>query len=93
MSTITRVVGVVQTAFMSLMGVGFVALSAITLIPEEASKLNRLGYYSVCSFAPVSTAILFTLSVAFLFVSYSKYMCLNNDTRLSLTQLRTNSDL
>ncbi|MHA2010274.1 MAG: hypothetical protein ACXABO_14560 [Promethearchaeota archaeon] len=42
----------------------FAALIAGILIvfPAEASKLNRLGYYSVCPFVPFSTLILLGMS-------------------------------
>jgi predicted membrane channel-forming protein YqfA (hemolysin III family) len=48
-----------------LIGVGFSILALITLMPAAASKSNRLGFYSVCAFAPISTAILFILSSTF----------------------------
>ena len=35
----------------------------MTLLPDQASKPNYLGYYSTCSFAPYSTLILFALVV------------------------------
>jgi len=54
-------------------GIGFVVLALITLLPAEASKLNRLGYYGVCSFAPVSTLILSVLSAAFLVLLIKLY--------------------
>lgn len=49
-------------SFLSLMGIGFFILSIITLVPSEASKLNRLGYYSICSYSPNSTLILIVFS-------------------------------
>jgi hypothetical protein len=49
-----------------LIGVGFSILALRTLMPATVSKPNRLGFYSVCSFAPISTAILFILSSIFL---------------------------
>ncbi len=54
-------------------GIGFVVLALITLLPAEASKLNRLGYYGVCSFAPVSTLILSVLSAAFIVLLIKLY--------------------
>lgn len=48
-----------------IIGVGFAVLALITLLPAAASKPNRLGYFGVCSFAPISTAILFILSSIF----------------------------
>lgn len=52
--------------FSVVMGMGFIALAFITLLPATASKPNMLGYYGVCSFAPVSTIILLVLSAAFI---------------------------
>jgi len=54
-------------------GIGFAVLALITLLPATASKLNRLGYYGVCSFAPVSTMILFVLSAAFIVLLIKLY--------------------
>ncbi len=65
-----RTIGLVSSG---LLGMGFVAMALITLIPATASKLNRLGYYSVCSYAPVSTVILFILSTVFLLLGYSVF--------------------
>ena len=46
---------------MIFMGVEFV-LAVLTLIPRAAaSKACRLGYKALCSFAPISTAILLAL--------------------------------
>jgi hypothetical protein len=46
---------------MIFMGVEFV-LAVLTLIPREAaSKACRLGYKALCSFTPISTAILLAL--------------------------------
>jgi hypothetical protein len=55
MGIMTRKAGAVFSGFF---GVGFVALSLITLLPATASKPNFLGYYGVCSWAPCSTVIL-----------------------------------
>ena len=41
---------------------GFLVSAVITLIPSEASKVNRLGYYSVCSYSPYSTIMLLLFS-------------------------------
>ncbi len=49
----------------AFIGVGFAVLALRTLMPAAASKPNRLGFSSVCSFAPISTAILFILSSIF----------------------------
>jgi len=64
---------ILQIGFASFMGIGFIALSVITLIPGEASKLNRLGYYSVCSFTPYSTGLLLVFSAVSLFLALKKY--------------------
>lgn len=86
-----KVLGVVNLAFTSLMGVGFIVLSVMTLIPEQASRPNRLGYYSVCSYAPMSTAILLALSAAFLLASYRKHIhlktSLSGSPREDMSQL------
>lgn len=55
MGEITRTAGLILSGFF---GIGFVALAVISLLPAAASKPNLLGYYSVCSWAPNSTAIL-----------------------------------
>lgn len=55
-----------------IIGVGFAVLALITLLPAAASKPNRLGYFGVCSFAPISTAILFILSSIFLIIRYKE---------------------
>lgn len=62
-----------QVAFSGFMGLGFIALSIITLVPAEASKLNRLGYSSVCSFTPLSTGILMVFSIISLWVAWRRY--------------------
>lgn len=56
--------------FSSFLGIGFVALASITLLPAAASRPNRLGYYGVCSYAPVSTMILLIFSVVFMLLGY-----------------------
>ncbi len=58
--------------FFSFMGLGFLALSVFTLIPSHGSKLNRLGYYSICSYSPISTMILLALSVVSLRIAYRR---------------------
>lgn len=63
MGTIMRGASLFASGFF---GIGFVALALITLLPAEASKPNRIGYYGVCSFAPVSTVTLLVLSAAFI---------------------------
>ena len=35
----------------------------LTLIPAAASKPSLLGYYSLCTFAPISTLILWAIAV------------------------------
>ena len=52
--------------FFMLLGIGFVPLALLTLLPSDASKPNLLGYYGHCSFAPVSTIILSVLSPVFI---------------------------
>ena len=55
--------------FSGFFGIGFVALSMITLLPATASKQNLLGYYGVCSWAPCSTAILGVMAVLALLIT------------------------
>jgi hypothetical protein len=43
------------TVLYALVLVGMLSSTAMTLWPAEASKPNRLGYMSVCSFTPWST--------------------------------------
>lgn len=66
MGAITRTAGLILSGFF---GIGFFALSMITLLPATASKPNLLGYYGVCSFAPKSTAILIVFAAASLILA------------------------
>ena len=43
------------TILYALIVIGMLIPTVMTLWPAEASKPNRLGYMSVCSFAPWST--------------------------------------
>ena len=54
---------------------GGLSAGILTLIPHEASKTNYLGYYSICSFTPFSTIILFTMAIVgtILLVKLVKY--------------------
>ena len=45
-----------------------IILAAATAIPGHAHKLNPLGYNSICSFTPYSTAILIVLAAIILIV-------------------------
>lgn len=56
--------------FLALMSLGFIVLGAITLIPASASKMNRLNYFSVCSWAPYSTIILLVFSAVCVVLLY-----------------------
>lgn len=38
--------------------IGITIPTIMTVWPHHASKINRLGYYSVCPFAPLSTLIM-----------------------------------
>jgi peptidoglycan biosynthesis protein MviN/MurJ (putative lipid II flippase) len=67
---INRTIGLIFSGFFRI---GFFVLTLITLLPAEASKLNRLGYYSVCSFAPMSTTILIILSAMFFLLTYKMF--------------------
>ena len=73
--------------FFSFMGLGFLVSSVFTLIPSQASKLNRLGYYSICSYSPISTMILFALSAVSLRIAYKK-----TDQMIGLTQVQAMED-
>jgi len=50
----------------------FVILAVATALPFSASRTNDLGYYSLCSFTPWSTAAL--LSVAGILWAIRKYL-------------------
>jgi hypothetical protein len=65
MKAFNRLIGVAIAGFFSL---GFTALSLITLLPAEASKLNRLGYYGVCSYAPISSTLLVLMAMSLLLI-------------------------
>jgi len=68
-----RLLGGLRLFASGFFGVGFIALAFTTLLPTAASKPNRIGYYGVCSYAPISTATLFLLSAIFLLVSYKTF--------------------
>ena len=59
--------------FFSFMGVGFLVLSVFTLIPAEASKANSLGYYSICSYSPISSIILLSLAAFSIRIARAQY--------------------
>lgn len=40
----------------------YLLLGLLTLVPFEITSVNMLGYFSICSFAPVSTGILFGIA-------------------------------
>ena len=49
----------------------WVGTSMATLVPNEnASKVNRIGYKSICSYTPISTIILGGLAVVGVIVGY-----------------------
>lgn len=60
MGKVAKSAGLITSGIFSA---GFFTLTLITLVPAEASKLNLLGYYSVCSWAPNSTVMLFFLAI------------------------------
>jgi hypothetical protein len=64
--TTTRIVGLTLSGFF---GIGFTAMSLMTLLPATASKPNLLGYYGVCSFAPMSTALLIVFAAVSMFIA------------------------
>ena len=47
-------------------------LGLATLLPSHGSKPNMLGYYSVCSFSPVSTIILIVPGAVLLIIAGRK---------------------
>jgi hypothetical protein len=47
----------------AIFSITFVFLAVATVIPSpDAHRISSLGYKSLCSFAPISTAILFVLA-------------------------------
>jgi protein-S-isoprenylcysteine O-methyltransferase Ste14 len=50
----------------ALLVVIFLILGVLTVVPNPAAHhISHLGYYSVCSFAPFSTATLFIFAAVF----------------------------
>lgn len=45
------------------LGIGISIAAGLTLFPSSASKPNFLGYFSECSFVPISTLILIVISI------------------------------
>ncbi len=69
-----KIVGLFYLALFSFLGIGFVVLALITLVPNpDASKPNFLGYYTHCSFVPVSTITLFILSAVFSLLGFKRF--------------------
>jgi len=66
LGTIQKIAGL----FFSFLGIGFVVLASITLLPAADSKPNLLCYFGVCSFAPESTITLFILSAIFFLLNF-----------------------
>jgi hypothetical protein len=63
------------TIFVIALLSGGLSAGILTLTPHEASRPNFLGYYSLCSFVPFSTMILFSMAIigAILLVKLVKY--------------------
>ncbi len=61
----------------------FIILALLTLLPWGVSKPNYLGYYSICSFTPISTIILFLIALVFYIVG-SKRVILRYATLIVL---------
>lgn len=61
----------------------FIILALLTLLPWGASRPNYLGYYSICSFTPISTIILFLIALVFYIVE-SKRVILRYATLIIL---------
>ena len=72
---IKGIVFLFYTIFVVALLSGGLSAGILTLIPHEASKPNYLGYYSLCSFVPFSTMILFTMAIvgAILLIKLVKY--------------------
>ena len=62
MKIVKGTVVLLYTTFVIALLSGGLSAGILTLIPHEASKLNYLGYYSICSFTPFSTLILFSMA-------------------------------
>jgi hypothetical protein len=56
----------------------------MTLLPATASKMNMLGYYSICSFSPISTIMLGILGVLF---AITGWRLVNSLQKTSIPQL------
>lgn len=50
--------------------VGMLVPTVFTLVPHQASKLNRLGYYSYCAFAPYSTLSMLGITLLLVGIIY-----------------------
>jgi len=46
--------------------IGMLVPTTLTLVPHQAKKTNRLGYHSYCAFAPYSTVSLVLITVLLL---------------------------
>jgi hypothetical protein len=54
----------------NVLSVVMIILAIATLLPTgTASKVNILGYNSLCSFTPVSSVILFAIAVISIFMA------------------------
>ena len=74
-------VAIVYITFVIALSFGSLTAGVFTVLPAEffgweVSKASPLGYYSVCSFAPYSTLILFGMSAVgfLLLVKLVKYL-------------------
>ena len=59
-------------SFFLFMGLGFLVLCVFTLVLAEASKVNRLGYCSICSYSPISSVILLSISAVMFQIALKK---------------------
>lgn len=75
MKMIKGIIILLYTIFVIALLSGGLSAGILTLIPHEASKANYLDYYSLCSFVPYSTMILFTMAIVgtVLLVKLMKY--------------------
>ena len=58
------------TVLYALVVIGMLIPTMMTLWPAEASKLNRLGYMSICSFTPWSTLSMIGITLLLVGIVY-----------------------
>jgi len=60
---IKSLIFLIYVIFVGSLIIGGITAGIMTLIPDEASKPCYLGYYAHCSFTPISTLILFAITI------------------------------